>query len=246
MKKYILAAIAALGLALTTPAYAEVSIKDAVTLLNESVVPLKNGQSKFCTAFKIGPKQFMTAAHCAGSITSKTKIDRDFTYQFIETVLFPIPKKADDKINDWALITTLTENSALKGLKLGCEEELYVGQRIASMGYPATVGRGQLDRAFVTGYISSLTPPDSKYLSQDIVVDMPAAPGASGSPVISLDTGAVVGILVELTTGSRDGSILTGLQHLPDTMCNMKDSANNDKSAEAPQYTDEDRLNSPF
>lgn len=246
MKKIIIAALALLGGFTATPAIAEVSIKDAVAVMQDSVVPLKQGNDRVCTAFKIGPKTFLTAQHCTRGLDDSTKVEHKYVYQFISTVTLPVVKKDRNTYFDWAQFKTTTENKAVKPLELACDEEIYIGKPVASMGFPSTLGRGGLSPAFVTGYVSSITNPISKYHNSDVVVDMPGAPGASGSPVLSLDSGKVIGILIELVTGSRDGGIMMGFQSLKNTFMCANETQSEGSQPVKRKYSKEDAIYSPF
>jgi V8-like Glu-specific endopeptidase len=246
MKKLLAAIALAVGF-LSTPAMAEVSIKEAVAILQDSVVPLKSGTQRFCTAFKVGPKQFLTADHCTRNFSDNVKVEHKYVYQFISTVTKPIVKRDKDTKFDWASFTTTTENTNLSALQLGCNEEIYIGMPVASMGFPATLGRGGLSPAFVTGYVSSVSSPISQHHNSDVAVDMPGAPGASGSPVLSLDTGLVIGVFIELVTGSRDGGIMMGFQSLKNTfVCEKQPVIKSEANSPKRKYNKEDAIYSPF
>jgi S1-C subfamily serine protease len=48
--------------------------------------------------------------------------------------------------------------------------------------------------------------------NSDFFLDLRAAPGSSGGPVIDAGTGEVIGVLVEIILPARVGNIATGVQ----------------------------------
>lgn len=198
-------------LALMSSAYAQMSPKEAAKHLEKSVVALKRTWSDpFCTGFKIDTKVFLTAAHCARSINSDTRLTSKHSekYQFIRSVLRTTQeKKYGDRVEDWAIMNTVEENDELSALVLACDEEIYLGMPVAYAGYPAP-----MDFAFGIGTVMSVNKVNSRSNDLDFVVDLQAAPGASGSPIISLDTGHVIGILTEGVYASRAGAFGVGIE----------------------------------
>lgn len=185
-------------------AQAEVTPKEAAALLVSSVVELN---SKSCTASKVGPHQYLTAKHCVGrDMKLNTK---SYTMWAKSVVMAWQEKKRGNRQEDWAIINTATDTEDMKSLTLGCNEEIYLGMRVAYAGYP-----NPAEFAFGMGSVTSLLPSRNRSNNLDYMMDVHAAPGASGSPVISMDTGHVVGILTEGVTNSRIGAFMVGFESI--------------------------------
>ena len=186
------------------------SIREAAELLSSSVVEMTIGGNKTCSASKIGPKTFLTAAHCVRSLWGNYRLEHGFSYQFVKSILITVSKKDDrSRHEDWAILNTTYENDELTALELGCAEDIYLGMPVAYAGYP-----GPVDFAFGAGYVTSLKKLRKRNQNADFVIDVAAAPGASGSPIISLDTGHIVGILIEGVSEARRGDFMAGIESI--------------------------------
>lgn len=86
---------------------------------------------------------------------------------------------------------------------LEMEEEAYIGEEIIILGYPfgskVSDNVMQMSVSFTRGYVSSLQTRNGK---KQALLDISAKVGNSGSPVIALPSGKVLGVL--------SGSILGG------------------------------------
>ena len=181
------------AMALTThTATAAMTPAEAAAHLAPSVFSFGTTRGTFCTATKIAPKQYLTALHCATSLATNWRLESESgEYVFIRSVLASVGEKnGGGKVReDWAILIASSENNA-PSLMLGCGDPHYVGEPVAYLGFPST-----LERAFGVGYISTMRPGERN--NADIFVDLPVAPGASGSAVISLDNGYILGVLTE-------------------------------------------------
>lgn len=207
MIKWILSLLIVLGL--TSIAYA-VTPKEVGKILANSVVRLENGSSTFCTASKIGPRLFLTAKHCKMGIGSNTRIVHGTFAQFIRSLTFPTQEKSTGRREeDWMFLNASYSNEDIAELYLGCDDEIYLGMPIAYGGYPQP-----LNFTMAIGRIISLEKVDSYRHNLDFVIDVHAAPGSSGSPIINLDTGNVIGILTEGVSAARAGAFAIGVEHV--------------------------------
>lgn len=186
------------------PASAEITPKEAAALLVASVVELN---SKSCTASKIGSHQYLTAKHC---VSSKMKLSTKSYSMWAKSVVMAWQDKAKgNRQEDWAVINTATDTDDIVALTLGCNEEIYLGMPVAYAGYP-----NPAEFAFGMGAVTSLLPSRSRNSNLDYMMDVPAAPGASGSPIISMDTGYVVGILTEGVLNNSIGAFMVGFESI--------------------------------
>lgn len=188
----------------------EMSAKDAAEYLKTAVVRVGDD---YCSGAKIGPKMFLTAGHCMSGRHFRglnAKIMYGFETVWAKSILYPISNKDNGKDKDWAIVYTFEDLPKVASLKIACGEKPYLGQKIAYLGYPYPT-----KYAFGLGYISSLEgTTGSGGNNADILVDMPASGGSSGSVVISMDTGHVVGVLTEVVYGDRSNIFLTGLESI--------------------------------
>lgn len=192
---------------LATSAMANVSVPNGAKLLEPATVRVMNGSSFICTAFHIGKKMYLTAAHCIKSPSLRLDTPGSYLYPSSITIGWDNTRKGRD---DWAIIRTQTEDDRVGYLELGCGEELYLGMPIAYGGYPYPV-----NFVYSTGHVSSMTGIERWSRSgAEYLVDVQAGPGASGSAVISLDTGKVVGILTEGVMGGHRQFFLVGIESI--------------------------------
>ena len=173
--------------------------------LDQSVAEL-NVRGGHCTTTKIGAKMWLTARHC---IRDGLKIETEQGYLYPRSVLIAMQDKSGSRTEDWAIINTSTEEKGVPALQLGCNDTVYPGMSVAYLGYPAAA-----DRAFLLGYVSTLNKLRNNGRNDaDFVVDLPAAGGASGSAIVSMDTGNIIGILVEGVAG-RSGFFLAAAESI--------------------------------
>jgi serine protease Do len=134
----------------------------------------------------------MTNAHVAGSGPVKLRV------QFSDSdEKFEAERVFVDTRHDIAVLAVDPEDipKNAEALSLDCDFELRRGLRVVAVGHP------QLNEFSVTiGVLSGLKSfaADPDLLSTDVVVE----PGSSGGPVVSLESGKVVGI----TTSAYEGS----------------------------------------
>ncbi len=221
MLERILVAVACAAMSVlvlfSAPVKAEgsLTIRESATLLSSSVVKLTTSYgnsynySGVCTASKIGKKTFLTARHCVSNLSANYRVDKDFEYQYVKTILVTVSSKGRSRKEDWAILNMITENTKLKTLRINCTEEIYLGMPVAYAGYPEMI-----NFAFSSGQVTSVNPPDGRGMNSDFAVDLAAAPGASGSPIISLDTGNIIGILTEGVFSSRAGAFMVGIESI--------------------------------
>ena len=203
MRKMAMALL--LSLFMITPASAELTPREAAVLLDKSVVQL----STACSGAKIGSHQFLTARHCIRPGLKITVRDNRHISLTPQSITISFQEKVEgNRKEDWAIIRTTTDYASLKPLMLGCNEELYLGMPVAYAGFP-----GPSRYFFSTGYITSLQPIKSPGSNHDFSIDAHGGPGASGSAIISLDTGNVIGVLTEGVMSSRStGTYAIGIE----------------------------------
>lgn len=201
-------AIAAVTL---TPARAgePLTTRQAAELLTASVVEMTTGGAQNCTASKIGPATFLTAAHCARALRDNYRVEHGYAYQYIKSITITVSEKDYQRTEDWAVLHATTVNEDLKTLSLGCTEDIYLGMPVAYAGFP-----GPVDFAFGVGHVASTKKMRNSNNGADFAIDVQAAPGASGSPIISLDTGSIIGVLVEGIYAQRAGAFLVGVESI--------------------------------
>ncbi len=211
IKKLLLSLV--LSLIALGSVHAEMTPKEAALHLEKSVVALKKSWGDpFCTGFKIDVKTYLTAGHCTRSIDSNTRLVSNYSHDYLYVRSFirtTQEKNSGNRDEDWAILNTSAENEELFSLDLGCDEEVYLGMPIAYAGYPAP-----MDFAFGIGTVMSLNKVSNNLNDLDFIVDVQAGPGASGSPIISLDTGNVIGVLTEGVYASRAGAFGVGIEHI--------------------------------
>jgi V8-like Glu-specific endopeptidase len=184
---------------------------EAAKLLQAAVVAVNYSGKTICSAAKIGPTQYLTAQHCL-AFGEKVELPNGRLLKIV-SILTSLEEKAAVKDSgssrgeDWAIFNVAEEDNSVTALELGCTEELYLGQGIAYAGYPFPT-----QFAFGTGHITGVMPLLREVGGgNDFQTDVHAAPGASGSAVISLDTGKIVGILTE-GVPSRIGFFMVGME----------------------------------
>lgn len=92
------------------------------------------------------------------------------------------------------------EREALKLSDAACEE----GDKVIVCGFPfgLRLHKGsEVTSSFATGRVSAIRPtsPCPPEYRSGIQLDFPVLPGASGGPVVSMDTGEAVGLIVSTT-----------------------------------------------
>jgi len=201
--------IVIMALVMTWPVSAGkmMGLGETARVLSRGVVKLTIGAGH-CTASKIGPQQFLTAGHCAQFSQGAGRIEYGYQYLFPGWAQVPKVKKSDGRRHeDWAIIHTTDDSDDIETLELGCGEILYEGQMIAYYGYSGD----SESPTFGSGRIASTLPPKGRN-DADFTIDVQAAPGSSGAPIVSIDSGKVIGILTEGVSGPRVGFYLIGVE----------------------------------
>lgn len=204
MKKIVLAI--GLLLAFAFPAKA-IDVPEAVSLLENSVVAIVKNSQSVCTASKIGPSQFLTAKHCITN--GSTLVMRSGRVLHVKSVLIAMQAKEGNRQEDWAVINIVETDDGLSPLNLSCSENPYLGQAVIYGGYPHPT-----QYAVGLGHITTTKPVLGGRNQLDYGMDVHASPGASGSPVLSIDTGQVIGILTEGIINERTGVFMVGFESI--------------------------------
>ena len=207
MKRFISALLAILFFA--TPAMADISKKKAADMLyNATVAVLYSGNEPGCSASKIGPGTFLTAKHCVSpEMRLRTKSGQLLTPR---SVHMGLERKTDGKrYEDWAIVYTDQDDTSTFVLPIGCYAPVYLGLDVAYGGYPSPT---KYSLAF--GNILTIGPLYSRGNNADYGMDIAASPGASGSPVISMETGEIIGILTEGIFSERSGFWAIGFESI--------------------------------
>jgi len=194
----------------------------------------------------IGDKLFLSAGHCAGIFVSgngRIRSKEGYDWVGVKSFTLTTQKKADGKrYEDWLLLNSTDNLDGVEPLTLGCTDTVYVGMPIAYAGYPAPIEYGM-----GLGHIMSVNPVHTYFNNLDFVIDVHAAPGASGSPVINLETGHVIGVLTE-GVPSRVGFFAVGIEHISNLDLCDEAIAKEKKADEGgdPVLGNPDELASPF
>lgn len=228
MRNWIKAAFFSLAVASCgAPAYAETSesmaakVMPSVGELYSKVISERWDDDFVCSVSKIGPSKFLTAGHCLsgqGFYTYSVKYGDDkVSVSHVSIGMKGKGKWTDVKDfrgntsmewqtvkEDWAILYTEKDVKA-PVLKLGCTDNIRPGTAVVTAGFPWPAGK-----SYFEGYVSSVAPLKINS-GGSFFADIQAAAGASGSPVISRDSGDIVGILITvLIPGNRH--LTTGVQ----------------------------------
>jgi S1-C subfamily serine protease len=206
MLRALLAAMLTLAV---SPALA-LTPKEVAEKLGASVVGITYKGQTICSAAKIGPAQFLTAQHClmmgeAVKLPSGRLLRIKSILTSFETKK-QVESSARDRQEDWAILNTVEDDLLMPALELGCEEEVYLTQEVAYAGFPYPT-----QYALGFGRVTSLKPTYPTGNNLDYIMDVHAAPGSSGSAVISVDTGRVIGILTE-GVFAKIGAFMVGFE----------------------------------
>ncbi|MGO9339954.1 MAG: serine protease [Terracidiphilus sp.] len=181
------------------------SSKPSVADLEQSVLKIvvagPQGLNSIGTGFLVGDTEIATAGHVyldaakalidgGPSAICAYKVFRDG-----RKVLFPVEYEKADFTHDLAILRfapktiPATANFVIHPLVVE-DSRPEMGSTVAFLGYFAGDELPLMSQTTVAGYTSSPPSPEQ------IVLDVPANPGQSGSPVFDLVTGKVVGVLV--------------------------------------------------
>lgn len=182
------------------------TVKGAAALLSPSVFELKKDGKFHCTASLIGPRQALTARHCVSDATSKYVIERESQKFYPRSVLTSLQDGSPrDGLEDWAILNLATPAASVPTLTLGCSDDVYVGLPVAYFGHPAP-----FKSIFRVGYVTSLETrtalPGGRKLPFDVQTSLQVSGGGSGSAVLNLETGRVIGVMTHFTAAPRSGS----------------------------------------
>lgn len=181
---------------------------EAVDVLSKGTAVMQRWSSKFCTVWKAQEKVFVTAGHCRSSVNTSVQIKQSgkYDYTYIKSISLPISsQKGGGKDEDWMVLHTEDVMDDMVALPIGCGDELKMGEPVAIGHYPAG-----LDFSVSFGHIMTLDV-DNNRSNAVIATDAAAAPGSSGAPVISMETGRVIGMVIEGIV-SRFGAFAVGLE----------------------------------
>lgn len=213
MKKFFIAMLLAIGL--STPVQAELSKIEGANILENSVVRLLINGSNACTASKIADSTYLTAKHCIANISNDYKLENELETFFLKSLVIPMSPQQNGRDKDWAILNTTSDSDNVKALTIGCTEDIYFGMPVATMGFP---GSSEMTASF--GYVSALKPINIDRANGSFSIFLASYPGSSGSPIISLDTGDVIGILIEGYGGGQQGTYAVGIQSIKELdMC---------------------------
>ncbi len=199
-----------------TPAMADLTRYEAVDILTKGTAVGQRWSTKLCTVWKYADRQFATAKHCSGTFNSRTQIKQshNYDYVYVQSITIPVDDdKEGSKREDWMTFRTKDTMDEMVALPLGCGDEMKIGEQVAVGHYPAG-----LNFSVSFGHIMTFDITSGRN-NAVIAIDAHAAPGSSGSPVISMETGNVIGILIEGIV-SRFGAFAVGLENINNTdMC---------------------------
>lgn len=179
---------------------------EAHALLVNSVVELQqdNGRT-VCTATQIGPTAYLTAGHCfdIGKVTQIQKRDQ------VRQIVFSNYQFRSGE--DWGVFYTDEPIDHTQSLPLACTEEVYTTMPIATLGHPSPF---LFD--FITGRVTgeNIRTREGRQPGSDFFSDVMTGGGASGSAVISMNTGSIIGVLVEGFFNSHRTQFRMGFQSL--------------------------------
>ena len=173
-------------------------------LLDGSVGLLQVGGGP-CTATKIGDSMWLTAGHCA---STSAKIETANTYLYPRSMTIATQDKTEGaRKEDWAIINTAGEDEQVPALPLGCNDAVYPGLPVAYLGYPAGA-----DWAVIMGFVSTMRKVRGGRNNADWVLDLPVAGGASGSAIVSMETGNIIAVLTEGVYSQRTGFFMAAAE----------------------------------
>mgnify|MGYP003388558877 FL=1 len=152
--------------------------------LEGSVVEYTNipGET-MCTATMINVNTYLTAAHCgAGN-------GRRYIVTAGGDAVLAVSLEADEDGADWAIIRTDEDPAGVVPMPVAVDFEPAIGEPVAYLGYPYPT-----EQFYSEGIIVSL---NALRIPSDLfaITSLHGGPGASGSAIISLRTGEIIGVL---------------------------------------------------
>ena len=155
-----------------------------------SVQALQANNETFCTAFSINEQEglWATAAHCATyAIEMQVEVTIDHMPAWLVKIGYPEADIAVFQADVHAPAYRLAETAPV------------VGATVIVVGYPWGMARTTTKGIMAARQVPRIHPETHYYLSSD-VLDVRAAPGNSGSPVLNAK-GEVIGVLWGVTQG---------------------------------------------
>ena len=118
---------------------------------------------------------------------------------------------------DWAIVRTDEDPAGVVPLTISCGFTVKTGEPVAYLGYPSP-----LEQFYSEGIIAS---------QGDMRIDFPplpitslhGGPGASGSAIISLVTGEIIGVLSIGVVNTRGNLLGVGITMLSGSVCDTDD-----------------------
>jgi S1-C subfamily serine protease len=182
----------------------------AFEMLDQSVVEFTHmpGVTR-CTATMIDTNTYLTAAHCDPGTARTYIVNKDG-----DKVLAVSFEQAEDGA-DWAIVRTEEDPPGVVPLAVSCSFAVKTGEPIAYLGYPYP-----LERFYSEGIIVSLGVMRIDYPALPIT-SLHGGPGASGSAIISLVTGEIIGVLSIGVENTRGNLLGVGITMLPGSVCEL-------------------------
>lgn len=191
--------------------------------LNKAVVLLyqqteDGGQRMLCTgtAYRVIDKgyRFVTASHCVeGDTTAEEQENKFFITLDANGSKTFIPAKlieaGDRQAGDDFAILEVTTEAKFDVIPLGDYSKVSLGENVANISSPLGLGK-----QYFTGFVSSLALDRPKLDAGDVtwhdvaLVKIGGGPGSSGSSIVSVEQGAIIGILVGEFTHGELGHIV--------------------------------------
>jgi hypothetical protein len=189
-----------LFMAASNKGHDHLTTEEAFSVLDQSVVEYTYAVGEnMCSATMIGENTYISAAHC--------KIDNLPMYIVNDDLDFVAVDRVDASVTrDWMIIYTKEDVPGVVPIAVSCSTDpWYIGMPVAYLGYP-----WPLDRYYSEGIIVNLE--YYRGVPEDHPLNIPltslnGGPGSSGSGIIDLRTGELIGVLSTGLPGSR-GHIL--------------------------------------
>lgn len=183
--------------------------EEAFGVLDKSVVEytFAVGQT-MCSATMIGKNTYISAAHCAIENLPMYIVNDDLDFVAVDRV-------DASATRDWMIIYTKEDVPSVVPVAISCSTEpWYIGMPVAYLGYP-----WPLDRYYSQGVIINVEP--YRGIEGDHPMNIPLSslnggPGASGSGIINLLTGELIGVLSTGLPSSRGNLMGAGITSITD------------------------------
>lgn len=183
-------------------------------LFNSTGQLLRAGES-ICSVGQVSKTTFLTAKHCIQDLGERRSYRVLLNNKISESVVRVETSMTGSE--DWAVLHTETRRQTFDpsshSLEADCEYTPKLGDKVAYMGYPTPAS----DKVLGMGYVASTAPTENKETGADFLLDLEANHRASGSPIISQNSGKIIGVLVEGVPQSGGGFYLIGAQSMKET-----------------------------